>query len=66
VLLLIWVFDGFSVWILLPLLSLPWAASLIRTVWKSAIDSSLNILLAQTAALSFVYSFLLSIGFIVT
>ena len=64
VLSLIWITGGVSIWILLPLLSLPWAASLIRTVWRSGIDASLNILLAKTAALSFAYSVLLSLGFI--
>jgi 1,4-dihydroxy-2-naphthoate octaprenyltransferase len=64
VLFVIWIFGGMSIWILLPVLSLPWAASLIRTVWRSAIDSGLNILLAKTAGLSLVYSVLLSLGLV--
>jgi len=64
VLLIIWTAGRVSPWILLPLLSLPWAVSLVRTVWKSDIDPGLNIMLAKTAGLSLVYSMLLSIGFL--
>jgi 1,4-dihydroxy-2-naphthoate octaprenyltransferase len=66
VLLIIWMAGWVSVWILLPLLFLPWAVSLIRTVWQSNIDSGLNIMLAKTAGLSFVYGVLLSIGIVLT
>jgi 1,4-dihydroxy-2-naphthoate octaprenyltransferase len=61
-LLIIWLIGQASFWILLPLLSLPWAFSLIRTVLKSNIDPGLNIMLAKTAGLSLIYSVLLSIG----
>jgi 1,4-dihydroxy-2-naphthoate octaprenyltransferase len=64
VLLIIWMAGWVSAWILLPLLSLPWAVSLLRTVWQSDIDSGLNILLAKTAGLSFVFSVLLSLCFV--
>jgi 1,4-dihydroxy-2-naphthoate octaprenyltransferase len=66
VLVIIWTFGWVSTWILLPLLSLPWALLLIRTAWKSDIDAGLNIMLAKTAGLSFVYSVLLSIGIVLT
>jgi 1,4-dihydroxy-2-naphthoate octaprenyltransferase len=66
VLLIVWLADWVSAWILLPLLSLPWAVSLLRTVWQSDIDAGLNILLAKTAGLSFVFSVLLSLCFILT
>jgi len=64
VLLIVWLAAWVSAWILLPLLSLPWAVSLLRTVWQSDIDSGLNILLAKTAGLSFVFSVLLSLCFV--
>jgi 1,4-dihydroxy-2-naphthoate octaprenyltransferase len=64
VLLSIWIAGWVTAWILLPLLSLPWAVSLIRTVWQSDIDAGLNILLAKTAGLSFVFSVLLSLCFV--
>jgi 1,4-dihydroxy-2-naphthoate octaprenyltransferase len=66
VLLIVWLADWVSAWILLPLLSLPWAVSLLRTVWQSDIDAGLNILLAKTAGLSFVFSVLLSLCFVLT
>ena len=63
---IIWMIGWASPWIFLPLLSLPWAVSLVRTVWKSDIDPRLNIMLAKTATLSLVSSILLSIGFLLT
>jgi 1,4-dihydroxy-2-naphthoate octaprenyltransferase len=65
-LLIIWMMGRASLWILLPFVSLPWAVSLIHTVWKSNIDPRLNIMLAKTAGLSLVFSMLLSIGFLLT
>lgn len=64
VLFVIWIAGGMSIWILLPLVSLPWAVLLIRIAWKSGIDPGLNILLAKTAGLSLVYSVLLSLGLV--
>ena len=64
ILLATWIVAGMSIWILLPLVSLPWAISLVRTVWRSSIDAGLNILLAKTAAFSFFYSVLLSLGLV--
>ena len=61
-LVIIWVIGRASLGILLPLLSLPWAVALIRTVSKSSIDPRLNIMLAKTAGLSLIYSVLLAIG----
>jgi len=63
---IIWMIGWASFWILLPLLSLPWAVSLIRTVLRSNIDPGLNIMLAKTAGLSLIYSVLLSIGYIMS
>jgi 1,4-dihydroxy-2-naphthoate octaprenyltransferase len=65
-LLIVWMIGWGSFWMLLPLLSLPWAVSLIRTVLRSNIDPGLNIMLAKTAGLSLIYSVLLSVGFIVS
>jgi 1,4-dihydroxy-2-naphthoate polyprenyltransferase len=59
-------FDGqTSIWILLPVLSLPLAIRLNRVVWKTQGGSVLNHTLAGTAKLSLVFSVLLSIGLII-
>jgi 1,4-dihydroxy-2-naphthoate octaprenyltransferase len=61
-----WMIGWASFWLLLPLLSLPWAVALTWSVMQSKIDSGLNILLAKTARLSLIYSVLLSIGVIMS
>jgi len=65
-LLIIWMAGWASFWILFPLLSLPWAVALIRTVLRSDITPGLNSMLAKTAGLSLLYSILLAVGFIVS
>jgi len=52
--------------ILVPLLSLPLAVSLNRTIWQTAIGDVLNRALAGTARLALVFSLLLSIGLILS
>lgn len=50
-----------SRWVLLPLVSLPWAACLTRAVWTRT-GSSLNPVLARTAKLALFHALLLSLG----
>jgi 1,4-dihydroxy-2-naphthoate octaprenyltransferase len=59
---LLWITGQVSLRVLIPFFSLPWAVSLIRAAWQSAVSPALNILLARTAALSFTYSFLLALA----
>ena len=59
---LLWITGQVSLRVLIPFFSLPWAVSLIRAAWQSAVSPALNILLAKTAALSFTYSFLLALA----
>lgn len=61
---LIWLAGWQSLWILLPLLSLPMAVSLQRKVWTSTPGPKLNQLLAATAGLSLLFSILLAVGLI--
>ena len=63
---IIWMIGWASFWLLLPLVSLPWAVALTWSVMQSDIDPNLNILLAKTARLSLIYSVLLSIGVIMS
>jgi 1,4-dihydroxy-2-naphthoate octaprenyltransferase len=55
-------FGGLTAWILLPLLALPLAPPLLRTVGTHTDGASLNAALAGTGRLLAVYSILLSIG----
>ena len=48
--------------IFLPLVTLPLAVLLIRTVWMSSDGPTLNAVLARTAALEVVFAVLLAIG----
>jgi 1,4-dihydroxy-2-naphthoate octaprenyltransferase len=61
---LLWIAGWFTNWSLMPLLSLPWAISLTRTVWQTDVSTALNVLLAKTAALSFTYSLLLALSLV--
>ncbi len=61
---ILWLVGRSSVWVILPVLSLPLAISLTRLIWKSAGGPVLNQALASTAKLALVYSLLLSIGLI--
>ena len=57
--------GGFSVWVLLPLISIPMSISNIIAVQKDK-GPSLNRVLAKTAALSLVFSLLLSVGLVIS
>ncbi len=53
--------EGLSLWVLLPLLTVPWAALLVRRLWREQ-GRSLNGLLARTAQLLLVHGCLLAVG----
>ena len=57
--------GGFSVWVLLPLISIPLSIPNIIAVHKDK-GPSLNMVLAKTAALSLVFSLLLSAGLVIS
>ena len=61
---IIWLSDLATGFILSPLLSLPWAISLNRTIWSNPSGAILNQALAGTARLALLFSLLLSIGLI--
>jgi 1,4-dihydroxy-2-naphthoate octaprenyltransferase len=63
---ILWLSRNGSVWMILPLFSLPPALSLIRLIWQSAGGSILNQALANTAKLALVFSLLLSAGLILS
>ncbi|MEJ2219360.1 MAG: 1,4-dihydroxy-2-naphthoate polyprenyltransferase [Desulfobacterales bacterium] len=63
---ILWLSGRSSVWVLMPVFSLPLAISLTRRIWKSAGGPALNQALANTAKLTLVYSMLLSIGLILS
>jgi 1,4-dihydroxy-2-naphthoate octaprenyltransferase len=58
----LWVGAGKSFWVLLPLLTLPLAVRLIRTLWRANTGPVFNATLAGTAQLSFLFSLLLAVG----
>ena len=57
-----WLSFGRSVWVMLPLLSLPKACKLLDTLYWHSDGPTLNEALAGTAQLSLLYSLLLAIG----
>jgi len=63
---IIWLAGFGSVWLLLPLASLPLALLQIRLIRQPSDGPALNDLLAKTAKLSFFFSVLLSIGLILS
>jgi 1,4-dihydroxy-2-naphthoate octaprenyltransferase len=56
--LILWLGCQSSVWVILPVFSLPMAISLTRLIWKSAGGAVLNQVLANTAKLALVCSLL--------
>ena len=58
----LWLGNQSSVWVILPIVSLPPALALMRLVWSGSGGVILNQALASTAKLALVYSLLLSIG----
>ncbi len=59
---ILWLGSRSSVWVILPIVSLPSALFLMRSVWSDSDGMILNRALANTAKLALVYSLLLSIG----
>lgn len=57
-----WIFGPLSPWVLLPLLSLPLAAPVVRLVRNRTDGPSLNEALARTGMLKLVFCVLLSAG----
>ena len=63
---IIWLSGFASVWLLLPLITLPLAFLQIRRIRKPSDGPALNDLLAKTAILSFFFSVLLAVGLILS
>lgn len=63
---IVWLFNLANAWVLLPLLTIPLALALNRSLWKSSGGTALNLTLAKTAALALVFSVLLSVGLILS
>jgi 1,4-dihydroxy-2-naphthoate octaprenyltransferase len=61
-----WIFGPFKAWLLLPWLSLPLAAPLVRTVRNRTDGPALNEALAGTGRLQFVFCVLLAIGLLLS
>jgi 1,4-dihydroxy-2-naphthoate octaprenyltransferase len=61
-----WLFGPFKAWLLLPWLSIPLAAPLVRIVRNRADGASLNEALAGTGRLQFVFCALLAIGLLLS
>jgi 1,4-dihydroxy-2-naphthoate octaprenyltransferase len=57
-----WLGLGFSAWVLLPLLTFPWAARIARTVWASEQREALVPMTPQASLLSLAFSTLLAAG----
>jgi len=57
-----WVFDDLTAWMLLPWVTLPLAAKLMRMVRSTTDGPTLNETLAKTGALQLVFCILLSLG----
>ena len=62
----IWQSELTNGFILLPLLSLPLAVALNRTIWKNPSGEILNQALARSVRLALVFSLLLSIGLVLS
>jgi 1,4-dihydroxy-2-naphthoate octaprenyltransferase len=60
----LWLSGRSSIWVILPIFSLPLAVSLTRLIWTSAGGPVLNQALASTAKLALLYSLLLSAGLV--
>jgi 1,4-dihydroxy-2-naphthoate octaprenyltransferase len=59
-----WLLGAASPWVLLPLLTLPRALGLVRTVTRAADGPALNAALAGTARLAFGFSLLFAVGWL--
>lgn len=63
---ILWLGSQRSLWLTLPIVSLPPALALMRRVWSASDGVILNQALASTAKLALVYSLLLSAGLILS
>jgi 1,4-dihydroxy-2-naphthoate polyprenyltransferase len=54
--------EGYSGWVLLPMLTIPWMGWLVRKVWLTRDKKELNSVLESTAALMAVFGLLFSLG----
>jgi 1,4-dihydroxy-2-naphthoate octaprenyltransferase len=61
-----WVFGPTKAWLLLPWLTLPLAARVVRTVRNRTDGASLNDALAKTGMLQLAFCVLLSIGLLLS
>lgn len=61
----LWLGGSASAWLLLPLLSMPFASMLVYALWHHHDGTSYNRYLAMTANLALLYSFLLSAGLVI-
>jgi 1,4-dihydroxy-2-naphthoate octaprenyltransferase len=59
---LLWLLAGFDVWVLLPLVTLPLAVRLVRTLAAATDGPTLNKTLGGTAQLGLIYSVLFALG----
>ena len=59
---LLWLGAGFGAWVLLPLVTLPLALRLVRTLASAVDGPTLNKTLAGTAQLGLIYSLLFAVG----
>ena len=59
------IFEHYSLWTLLPLLTLPIAIKLIKTVWESNDGPIMNKTLAGTGKLGLYFSILFGLGIII-
>lgn len=64
--LLFWTVLDFTVWALLPLLTLPWATSIAHTIWTRADPKALVPMTPRASFLACAYAALLAIGIAVT
>ena len=56
--------EGYNIWVLLPLATIPWMAWLIRRVWIIKNKKDLNPVLESTAAMMAVFGILFSAGLV--
>lgn len=58
------IFEQYSLWVLLPYISIPFAIKLIRTVWHSNEGPIMNEVLAGTGKIGLIFSMLFGLGII--
>ena len=58
------IFEQYSLWVLLPYLSIPYAIKLVRSVWESNDGPVMNEVLAGTGKIGLLFSLLFGLGII--